>query len=104
MIIYATLGLTILNIANKKRDTDTLPSEDGSRKMAQFKRRGKTPLFVAAMVVIAGGLASWVFLTSGKEPPEAANPGLDSSWAESEKVDKFVEGVHVQRVFWVNRS
>jgi hypothetical protein len=65
--------------------------------MAQPKRRKKTPIIVAAMVIIAGGLASWIFLTSGKAPPEAANLNLDNSRSESQKVDKFVGGSHVQR-------
>jgi hypothetical protein len=65
--------------------------------MVQSKRSNKKWFFVAAIVVIAGGLVSWVVLTSGKEPAATANPGPGSSRAEPQKADKFVGGAHVQR-------
>jgi hypothetical protein len=65
--------------------------------MEQPKRRNKMLIFVAAIVVIAGGLVLWVLLTSGKEPSASANLSPDNSQAESQKVDKFVGGAHVRR-------
>jgi hypothetical protein len=65
--------------------------------MEQPKGRKKKLIFIAAIVVIAGGLVSWVLLTSGEEPSASANLSPDNSQAESQKVDKFVGGAHVQR-------
>jgi len=65
--------------------------------MKQQKSSKKMPILIAAIVIIAGGLVSWVFLTSGKEPSEPADLGPDSSQADSQNVDKFVGGAHVQR-------
>jgi hypothetical protein len=65
--------------------------------MEQSKRRKKMVIFVAMIVVIAGGLVSWVLLTSGNEPSASVDPRTDSSRAESPKTDKFVGGSHVQR-------
>jgi hypothetical protein len=65
--------------------------------MKQSKRPNKKPILFAVIVIIAGGLVSWVILTSGKEPSEPANLGPESSRAQIQKADKFVGGAHVRR-------